>query len=159
MADGPEEHLGLDLLQDLHSKLLHDWFCCRKENIMVYSHAKSTACIHALLSCRCKRRIGPKDLIRPVGCRSCTPRPRCALSCARVMRRAIIKSVNTMPLPALQPCNLSNVVSLDTNSFRCHDHHSHEHLSRFTLRQDKQQAERILSKFLSACKKKFCRFV
>ena len=96
MADGPEEHLGLDLLQDLHSKLLHDWFCCRKENIMVYSHAKSTACIHALLSCRCKRRIAPKGSIRLVGCRSCTPRPKCALSCAQVMRRAAVRSVKTI---------------------------------------------------------------
>ena len=95
----------------------------------------------------------------PFGCRSCTPRPRCALSCAQVMMRAVIRSVKTMSISALQPRNLSNVVSLDKNSFRCRDQPSHEHISRFILRQDKQQAERLLSKFLSACKKEFCRFV
>ena len=48
------------------------------------------------LSCRCKRRIAPKGSIRLVGCRSCTPRPRCALSCAQVMRRAAVRSVKTI---------------------------------------------------------------
>ena len=32
----------------------------------------------------------------PFGRRSCTPRPRCALSCAQVMRRAVIRSVKTL---------------------------------------------------------------
>ena len=87
MADGPEEHLDLDLVQDLRSLncYLIDFY--RKENMT------STTCIHALLSCRCKRRIAPKGSIRLVGCRSCTPRPRCALSCAQVMRRAAVRSV------------------------------------------------------------------
>ena len=90
MADGPEEHLDLDLVQDLRSLNCYILDFNRKENIT------STACIHALLSCRCKRRIAPKGSIRLVGCCSCTPRPRCALSCAQVMRRAAVRSVKTI---------------------------------------------------------------
>ena len=34
MADGPKEHLGLDIVQDLRCKLLHGRFCCYQDGIL-----------------------------------------------------------------------------------------------------------------------------
>ena len=114
---------------------------------MVYNlsgHAHSTACIHALLPCRCKRRIAPRDSMHPCRCRSCTPLPKCAPFCAP-MTKYVVAPVRTMPVNhAISPTcfSIDELVSLSRWPFSFPPYSVTE-----------QQAEMLLGKLFSACKK------
>ena len=85
-----------------------------------YSHGKYMYRIQYIAmqkSITCTR-TAPRALTRPDGCRSCTPRPPCAHSCAQMKRRALQPSNITTNVSRSTPTTqFSDVLSLVMNSF------------------------------------------